>query len=707
MDSEKLNFRFQRRARLPLILQEEATECGHVCVAMVSRYFGHDIDLYHLRKMSPTSALGMNLANIKQLCQQLGFMTRALSVPIEELAMVKTPAILHWNMNHFVVLKEVKNNQYIVYDPALGRKVYSLAEMSESFTGIVLEIEKGNAFQAIRQKEKLTLFDILKSINGIGLFGVLILILSISLEVITLLNPLFMQYVTDNVIASLDLNNLYWVATAFLIILGLQVFIEWMRGNLVLYLSTEIQSQFSSNLLNHLLKLPLSFFEKRHKGDIQSKFQSIDHIQRKISVDFINALIDGLLIIIHLAVMLMYSIKLTLLVLFSITLYFIIRYASYQSIRKHTQASISQHANAATIFLETLQAIVPIKSYLKEGMRVHSWRNAYVKALNSDIFLSKMQVIYHVANQIVFQAEHIFVVAIGASMVFSNQLSLGMLMAFLAYRMLLVNKASSLIQNGFDYQLISVQLARLSDIILQEPEGQSAIGTPLLLANDLKNIYGKLVLKNMSFRYSPQDPYILKNINLEVNAGEKLVIIGPSGCGKSTLIKTMMGLLLPTAGEMEIDGRKLEDWGVKNYRQITASVMQDDTLLSGSLLDNIAFFDEDIDIEQVYAAAKLACIHDTIMSFTMRYETLVGDMGSTLSGGQKQRILLARALYKKPKFLYLDEATSHLDSINEIAINQSLKHLNITQIIVAHREESIKLADRVIDLSSINKIHEL
>lgn len=703
MNTEKLNYRFKRRVNLPILLQEESSECGHVCVAMVSRYFGHEIDLYHLRKINPTSALGMNLVGIKQLCQQLGFLTRAIRVSLEELALVKTPAILHWNMNHFVVLKKVKNNQYIIHDPALGRQSYSLAEVSAAFTGIVLEIEKGNDFHAIRQKEKLTLFDLIKSIHGIRFFWFLVLILSISLETITLLNPLFMQYVTDNVIATLDLNNLYWIATAFLILLGLQVFIEWIRGNLVLYLSTELQVQFSSNLLNHLLKLPLSFFEKRHKGDIQSKFQSIDQIQRKISVDFINALLDGLLIIIHLAVMLAYSLKLTLLVLSSIALYFAMRYGSYHSIKKHTQTSICQHAKAATIFLETLQAIVPIKSFLKEGMRLQTWRNSYIQALNADVFLSKMQVIYHVANQIVFQAEHILVISVGALMVLSNQLSLGMLMAFLAYRILLVNKASSLIQNGFDYQLISVQLARLSDIILEEPECQPTKETRMILPNPSRKPHGLLSLHNISFRYSPQDPYILKNIRLEVHPSEKVAIIGSSGCGKSTLIKIMMGLLQPTEGEITIDGLNLEGWGLKNYRQITASVMQDDALLSGSLLDNIAFFDEEIDIERVYFAAKLACIHDTIMSFTMRYETLVGDMGSTLSGGQKQRILLARALYKKPKFLFLDEATSHLDGDNEIAINQSLKSLDITQVIIAHREESIKLADRIIDLEEFKR----
>lgn len=700
MNKAALHFHFRRKPRLPILLQEESSECGQACVAMVAQYFGHEVDLHYLRKISQSSSLGSSLLGIKNICSQLGFVTRALQVPLEELALVKTPAILHWNMNHFVVLKEVRGRQITIHDPAMGLRVCSLEEASASFTGIVLEIEKHNDFSAIREKKKLSLYDLIKPIQGVPLLLTLMMVLSVSIELLSLLNPLFMQYVTDDVIATVNANNLSLIATAFVILLGLQSFIELVRGNLTVYISSHLTEQFSSHVVNHLLKLPLAFFERRHKGDIQSKFQSIEQIQRKISVDFINTVLDGCFVLIHLAVMFLYSLKLTLLVIASTGMYLGLRYASYHVLKKEAQTSLAQHAKAATLFLETLQTMMPIKSFLKEDIRLNSWRNAFVRALNADIVLAKIQVIYKVLNQVLFHGEHLLVVCLGASEVLQNQWSLGMMMAFLSYRLLLVNKASSLIQNVFDYKLLSVQLNRLADIVFQEPE-------PLCSGDRIRAVkpHGRLSCKNISFQYSNQDPYILNQLNIEVEAGEKVAIVGASGSGKTTLLKIMMGLLPPSEGEILIDGQPLQIFGLKNYRKQSAAVMQDDALFSGSIMDNIAFFDEEVNSERVYQSAALACIHDSIMAYPMQYETLVGDMGSTLSGGQKQRILLARALYKEPKFLFLDEASSHLDVANERQINQALKALNISQVIIAHREESIRMADRVIDLKDIqNKV---
>src|SRR3990167_8057695 len=697
MSCEPSILQFKSAAKLPLILQDEMTECGHACVAMVSNFFGHDLDLHALRKMNKPSQQGVSLLTLKTLCENLGFTTRALSVPLEEIKQIKTPAILHWDMNHFVVLKQIKRNTVIIHDPAVGVRHCSLDEVSKSFTGIVLELEKADDFKKIKNRSKLTLVDLVKTAKGIKPYISLLILLSLTIEVLNLLNPLFMQYVTDDVIRLSNISNLYSIAAVFILLILMQVFTEYIRGNMVIYLTNNLNEQFSSNVVKHILRLPLEFFEKRHKGDIQSKFQSIDQIQKKISTDFVNVLLDGFMILINLAVMLIYSSLLTLLVMISLLGSLVIRYSSYQSLKKQSESSIVQHAKAASVFLETLQGIVPIKSFSKERVRFNTWRNCYVNSLNADIKVSRLNVVYTTVNQLLFHVEPIVVVCVGVSLILSNQFSVGMLIAFLSYRLLLVNKASSLMQNLVDYKLISIQLRRLSDLIFQEPE---LIDTG---SGNSKEISGSLVLKNINFRYNLNDNDLLSDINLTINAGEKVVIIGPSGCGKSTLLKIMMGLLKCTSGEIYIDKFSINEFGLKNFRELTASVMQEDSLLTGSILENISFFDESLDFERVYNAAKLACIHDSIVQFQMGYETLVGDMGSTLSGGQKQRILLARALYKQPKILFLDEATSHLDVENERKINQSLKSLEITQIIIAHRKETIEMADRVINLKNLRK----
>lgn len=688
---------FNSATKLPVILQNEIAECGHACVAMISNFLGHDIDLFHIRKMHSPSVRGMTLVDIHNLFEQLGFLTRALRVSLEEMHLIKCPAILHWNMNHFVVLKEVKKNHVVIHDPAVGLIKCTRDEVSKSFTGIVLEIEKSNDFKVIKNKSRLTLYDLVKTIRGVNKCLSVLILLSLSIEVLSLFNPLFMQFVTDNVIAASDINNLYLIAAVFVVLIFIQAIAEYIRGHMVIYITNSLTEQFAANVVKHLLKLPLAFFEKRHKGDIQSKFYSIDHIQKKMSTEFINTVLNGLMIIINLSVMFIYSQLLTSIVVVALFFYGMIRNASYQFLKKETESSLHLHAETASVFLETLQGIAPIKSFLKEKMRFNRWRNGYIHSLNADIKISRMNVIYSLCNQLLFHVEHIIVVCAGASLVLSNQFSMGMLIAFLSYRMLLVGKASSFIEQLFDYKLISIQLERLSDILFYPPETMtSGFGKG-------ERVKGALTWKNVCFHYHSEEKATLKNINLQVNAGEKIAIIGPSGCGKSTFLKVSMGLLPASSGDLLIDDMAIREFGLKNFRELTAAVMQEDTLLSGSILDNIAFFDEEIDLEYVHQVAKLAFIHHVICELPMGYETLVGDMGSTLSGGEKQRILLARALYKKPKILFLDEASSHLDALSEQQINASLKSLAITQIIIAHRKETIAMADRVINLEDLNQ----
>ena len=429
MTSEKTNLLFKRKPKLPMILQSEIAECGHACIAMICNYWGHDIDLYGIRKISKPSNKGVTLLDITNILEKFGFKTRALKVPLEEIQLIKCPAIIHWNMNHFVVLKEVKKNIIVINDPGSSVRHCTLEEFSKLFTGIVLEVEKTSDFSAISEKRKISLSDLVKSVSGINGFLIWLLSLSLVIELMGLLNPLFIQYVTDDVLVFSDINNLYVIASAFLILLFFQVFTEYIRGNMVIYLTNNLTEQFSSNVVKHILKLPLHFFETRYKGDIQSRFQSIDHIQKKLSTDFISTVLDGVMIIINLFVMMIYSSMLTMIVVLSLLIYFLIRYFSYRFLKKHTELSILQHAKTSSIFLETIQGILPIKTFSKEKIRFNTWRNSYINALNEDIKISRVDLYYNVANQFLLNFEYIIVICVGVSLVLSNKFSIGMLMA--------------------------------------------------------------------------------------------------------------------------------------------------------------------------------------------------------------------------------------------------------------------------------------
>ncbi|OGV32382.1 MAG: hypothetical protein A3E88_05870 [Legionellales bacterium RIFCSPHIGHO2_12_FULL_35_11] len=689
-----IKLKFTKNKKLSMILQDQVTECGHACIAMISLYFGHQIGLPEIRKINSPSSHGVSFKQIINIFNKLNITTRALKVPINEIQYIKTPAILHWNMNHFVVLKKVAKNAITIHDPAFGVRTCGLEEFKNSFTGFVLEVEIPIDFQAIAIKKNISLFRIIKSVPGIDKLFTYLLLLSATIELLTITNPLFLQYIIDNVLGTNSANNLFAISMGFILLVFISSLALFTREHLILYTTANFTKYFADSTFQYLLSLPIEYFTNRHQGDIQSKFQAIEQIKAKISSDFVNTILDGITFSATLIVMFMYNKILAFVVISSLLLYILVRFISYSSFKNDSTSAIYLHAKATSSFLESTRAIAPIKLFLKEKIRFTSWCNKYVEALNSDIKVAKKQIFYKISNNFLFNLEHIFIICIGASLVLKNQLSIGMLLAFLAYRIILITKATAFIQNIFDYQLLSIQVSRLSDIILQAPEFSEFSNYIYSYITAILSIE----LKDICFRYHDDESLLFENLNITIQPGEKIAITGASGCGKSTLLKIMMGLIKPSSGKILINSIPLSSFSLKNYRGKIAAVLQDDSLFSGSILQNITFFDEEIDFELVCRVSKIAEIHHTIVSFPMGYETLIGDMGSILSGGQKQRILLARALYKKPDILFLDEATSHLDNQNEKLINSALKDLKITQIIVAHRKETIAMADRILNL---------
>lgn len=691
------NLALHFRQRLPVMLQTEATECGLACLAMIAAYHGYRTDLMDLRRRFSISLKGASLRQLMQTAQQLNMGTRPVKLDLEELNQLKLPCILHWNFNHFVVLSAVDKNSIVIHDPAHGRRVLSPEEVSRSFTGVALEVWPDNGFEKHEAVPRIRLHKMLGQVSGLYRSFGQILILSAALEVFALISPFFMQLTLDKVLLSNDQHLLTQLGIGFLLLMVIQQAVSGVRDWVTMHMGTLLNVQWRANMFNHLLRLPTQYFEKRHLGDIVSRFGSVNIIQSTLTSAFLTAVIDGIMTIATLIMMLFYSVKLTLVAVVAMVLYAIGRWIWYRPLRNATEEEIVHAARQDSHFLESVRGARAIKLFQREDERRAVWLGYLIEQINAGLRTQKLQIFYKQLNGFLFGIENVLIIWIGALMVMNDPgaFTVGMLMAFNAYKGQFDGRVANLIDKFFQLRMLQLQGERLADIALQEPENtESQIDLEMLTERKMD-----IDLSGLRFRYSDQDPWVLDGIDLHIKAGESVAFVGASGCGKSTLLSLLLGIFSPTEGHIRIADLEMKQIGLNGSRGLMSSVLQDDVLFAGSLAENISFFDPSPDMALIVMCAQMASIHDDIQLMPMNYNTLVGDMGTVLSGGQKQRILIARALYKKPKILVLDEATSHLDVQCEQRVNAAIRSLDITRIMVAHRRETIESADRVIVLS--------
>jgi ATP-binding cassette subfamily B protein RaxB len=696
---------------IPLILQAEIAECGLASMGMVASFHGHKLDMPAMRKRFSANLKGMNLQQLIELGDSLGLASRALQCPIDEVHKLVTPCILHWDMNHFVVLTKVSGKglsaKYSINDPAVGKRTLTSEEFSQHFTGICLELTPTRNFEVKQEQALMKFTQLWNKMSGLKAGLIKLIALSLVLQIFALMTPYYMQWVVDEVLISFDKSLLIVLAIGFALIAIIGVVTNAVRSWLVLRLSSLLNMQMGVNLLRHLLRLPVNYFESRHVGDIVSRFSSLEEIRERITTGFVETLVDGVMAITVLVMMLLYSVKLTAVVLGAIALYTLIRLALYRPRHQATEEMIQSSAKEQSNFLENIRGIQTIKLFGNESQRQGIWQNRYAEVINAEIRLGRLNISFESFNKLLFGLENVLVIYFAALMVMANTLSVGMVLAFIAYKGQLTGRFANLIEQIIQFKMMRLHLDRIADIALTPIEANRD-GQATFSGSKDNLPQGQLTLENICFSYSDDQAPILNNVNLTLNAGDSIAITGPSGCGKTTLMKVMLGLLPPTSGRILLDDKDITQLGLKNYRKHIAAVMQDDTLLAGSIADNISFFDPQPNYLNIEKCAQLAAINEDIDKMTMGYNSLVGDMGSNLSGGQIQRLLLARALYQSPCVLFLDEATSHLDKDNEAKISEQIQHLPITRIMIAHRQETISKAEQVYLLSdgTLSNINE-
>lgn len=692
--SERIALHMGRR--LPLILQTEATECGLACLAMITGYHGHHTDLMEMRSRFSVSLKGASLKQLMHTAHQLQLATRAVKLDMDDLNKLKLPCILHWNFNHFVVLKALDSRGAIIHDPAHGSRHLTFEEVSNSFTGVALEVWPEQGFEKKVAPPRIRLMSMLGRVTGLYRSLGQILLLAAVLEIFSLINPFFLQWVIDNVIVSEDRDLLTTLALGFGLMLLMQQAVTGIRDWVMMHMSTLLSVQWRANVFTHLLKLPTQYFEKRHLGDIVSRFGSVDTIQQTLTSAFLTAILDGIMTIATLGMMLLYSPKLAIIAIVAMFLYGLGRWIWYRPLRNATEEEIVHAARQQSHFLETVRGIRPLKLFQRQDERRSVWLGLLVEQINAGLRTQKLQLLYKQMNGLLFGIENLLIIWFGATMVMDGMFSVGVLMAFNSYKSQFDGRVASLIDKYFELRMLQLQGERLSDIVLHEPESTAG----QIDENSLSTRQADVDIRGLRYRYSDQEPWVLDGIDLSIRAGESVALVGASGCGKSTLLNVLLGILPPTEGKLYIAGLELRQVGLDGLRHLVGTVLQDDVLFAGSISDNISFFDSNPDMDLIRQCAQIAAIHDDIQAMPMNYNTLVGDMGTVLSGGQKQRVLLARALYKRPAILILDEATSHLDVQCEQRVNAAIRSLNITRIMVAHRPETISSADRIVVISN-------
>ncbi|EWC48981.1 ABC transporter [Xanthomonas citri pv. glycines str. 8ra] len=683
---------WSQKKRVDPIMQSEAAECALVCLAMLAQFYGNDCGLPALRRRYSSTLKGMSLNQVIEVADDMGFDCRALRAELDYLREVQAPVILHWNMNHFVVLAGTKGSKLVIIDPAQGRRLMPMGEVSKYFTGVLLELEPSASFRRASKSPTVPLSALTGRISGLKRVLIQIFALALAIEALGLSIPLQAQWAVDQISES-NGKVILTVAAIFSLVVIIQAGLNLARAWLISWLGANISTQWVINIFSHLMRLPLDFFEKRHLGDIMSRFGSIHWIQAILTGSFVTALLDGLTGSLALVLLFIYSTGMATVAVAVATLYALGRFLMFGALWRASEQSMVFDARQQSELMESVRGIQAIKLANRQLERRARLANATLEAAKRGITAERIKLGFGAASQGIFGLQRVFLLSAGAYLISRNAMTAGMMVAALSYADQFSIRVGSLIDNAVELKMLGLHLNRLADITTADEEpARGRLEGALRSAPEVQ-------VKGLGYRYSEWEPWIFRNLSFTIAPGQSVALVGPSGCGKTTLAKIVLGLIAPQEGEVTVTDQPSPVCRSAIPAEGMAAVMQDDCLFSGTIADNVAFFDSSAELSKIEAAARAAGIHDDIVKMPMGYETLVGDMGSTLSGGQKQRILLARALYTQPKILVLDEATSHLDSKNEKVVNDAVMDLEITRIIIAHREQTIAMADRVFDLS--------
>lgn len=677
------------------VLQSLGAECGLACVAMVLSHHRVDVELAELRRLSPPCANGMKVRQFIEVSAHFGLTGRAVRADLQQLGDLSGPAILHWGFNHFVVLEKLSKRGASILDPACGRRWVTTQELSDQFTGVAIEFRATSPITPTRRLLKVSLSDFWTRERGLAPSVLALALLSFAIQFLLLASPLALAALIDESV-KLQSPALSFVFAGAMIGLGLMSAVgEALRRSSLANLGAGLNAQINLNLMRHMFRLDYSFFLSRRLNDLLSRVESTRAIRDALTEETLPAIVDGVFAVMT-ALIVFYISPLASGIMLATTVgYLAVKHLTFRTAQERSRRTIEALAVERASLTDTLRGVATVKLLNGEASRVNAWCGANLRALQATQNQRQMSAVL-AATRSGFGACDLALVALaGVLLVMNGLLSFGGLMALLVYRQQFQERALALVDRVHELRMLGVHFERLSDIVQAQPSPAADGRTD----DPIRVTGGGITCVDLSYRHEGETERLLSETSFDVLPGEFLAISGRSGGGKTTLLRILTGLLAPTGGEIRIDGQRLTMANAASLREQIGAVLQDDQLFTGTIQENISGWDVPVDEARVIACAALACIDGDIQRLPMGYHTLLGDMGSTLSAGQRQRLFIARALYKRPRLIFLDEGTANLDPSLEVAVLENLRAQGATLVCVAHRPGAIALADRVLNLA--------